>query len=151
MVVSIDAGDPDDLHPAEKLAIGERLALLARKQVYGEEIVASGPMIVSATPTSQGVRLTFDAVGTGLTTGEIQEGEVFANATEEPLRGFEIADDEGSYVPAKATLNGSDVIVLSEGGLPIKSVRYAWAPNPDGNLYNREGLPASPFEIMVEF
>jgi len=150
MVVTIDVGDPDDLHPPEKIAIGQRLGLLARKQVYGEDIVASGPMIQSGTPTSQGVRLTFDSIGTGLSTAAIQEGDVFAAATNEPLRGFETAGADGRFIPAKATIDGINVIVLAEEGLPIQSVRYAWAPDPDGNLYNREGLPASPFEIAVE-
>jgi sialate O-acetylesterase len=152
MAVTIDVGDPDDLHPAFKQAIGERLALVARNVAYGEEIVSSGPMITSATRRGRHIVLSFSHVGNGLMAGALKEG-FRASPTGRPLTGFEVAGASGAFVPARATIDGDTVVLTPpDGKTGVKTVRYAWAANPapTANLYNRDGLPASPFTIAVK-
>ncbi len=146
LAVTYDVGDPNDLHPAEKQAIGERLALLARNQIYGESIVASGPMIEAANAKNGSIALSFEHTGSGLMTGSITEPEFRAKPSNEALRGFEVAGPDGSYIPANAAIEGNQVLLNAPVAVP-KSVRYAWAPDPDANLYNREGLPTAPFQV----
>jgi sialate O-acetylesterase len=143
MAVTIDVGDPNDLHPVDKKPVGERLALLARAKVYGEDVIASGPLVKSAMWMDGGqVRLVFQA-----STSQLQVG----SAGGENLGGFELAGKDGKFLPAKAMMDGAGVIVWREGLEPVE-VRYAWAPDPFpvANLYNDGGLPASPFSILVE-
>ena len=143
MAITFDVGDPNDLHPADKAPVADRLALLARAEVYGEDVIPSGPMIESAKRMDDGrVQLTFRFSETGLQSG----------ATDgEKLGGFELAGEDGVFVPAQAAIEGGNVIVWREG-TEVREVRYAWAPNPFpvANLYNRSGLPASPFFIRTE-
>ena len=143
MAITIDVGDPNDLHPANKKPVGERLALLARAEVYGEDVIASGPLIHSAKRMDDGrLRLMFRFSESGLRSG----------ATDgEKLGGFELAGEDGVFVPAQAAIEGRNVIVWRDD-IETHHVRYAWSPNPfpAANLYNRVGLPASPFSIKVE-
>ena len=142
MAVTIDVGDPNDLHPVDKKSVADRLALLARAKVYGEDVISSGPLVQSAKRMEDGqIRLTFLTSPSPLQVG---------SAGEEELGGFELAGKDGKFLPAKAKIDGVDVIVWREGLEPQK-VRYAWAPNPFpvANLYNDVGLPASPFSIHV--
>ncbi|WP_197440050.1 sialate O-acetylesterase [Calycomorphotria hydatis] len=152
MAVTIDVGDPHDLHPTNKKPIADRLALEARRIVYGENLVSRGPMIQSCEMTNEGnVRLTFDDLGDGLMTGKITEGYLASESTT-PLGGFEVAGKDGIYFPAEAHIEGETVVLHPKSGnMTVQSVRYAWAPNPQpqANLYNRNGLPASPFEVSV--
>ena len=139
MAVTIDIGDPDDLHPADKKLVADRLALLARAEVYGEDVIAHGPRIESAKKMGDGrLRLTFRSTKSALQ----------RNAT---LGGFEVAGKDGNFMPAQATIDGEHVIVWRDG-MESHHVRYAWAPDPfpAANLYNRQGLPASPFSITAE-
>jgi len=141
MSVGLGAGEWNDIHPLNKKTIGERLALWAEKLVYGEKnIVYSGPVYRSATVQGNKVILNFDHVGSGLT------------AKGEPeLYHFAIADADKKYVWAKAKIEGNTVIVWNDSISSPVAVRYAWADNPDGaNLYNTEGLPASPFEAQIK-
>ena len=143
MAITIDVGDPNDLHPANKKPVGERLALLARAEVYGEDVIASGPLIHSAKRMDDGrMRLTFRFSETGLQ-GGATDGE--------KLGGFELAGEDGVFGPAQAAIEGGNVIVWRDD-VETHHVRYAWSPNPfpAANLYNRVGLPASPFSIKVE-
>lgn len=134
MAVTIDIGEHNDLHPQDKKTLGERLALCARKLAYGEDIVYSGPLYASMSTVGETVHLRFDHVGSGLVA---RGGE---------LGGFTICGPDGVFVPAQAEIVGDTVIVSSEHVREPQHVRYAWADNPaDANLYNREGLPASPF------
>ncbi len=139
MAVAIDVGEWNDIHPLNKKEVGERLALAARKIAYGEkDVVYSGPIFDSLGLEKHKLILSFDHTGSGLVT---KEG---------PLRGFAIAGRDGNYVWAKAKIKGDKVIVWSDKVSKPASVRYAWADNPDkANLYNKEGLPASPFEAVV--
>ena len=143
MAITIDVGDPNDLHPANKKPVGERLALLARAHVYGEKRIANGPLIKSAKPIGEGkLSLSFHNGESGLQAGVNGIGK---------LGGFEVAGEDGQFAYAEAEISGSQIIVSGKKGIVPKQVRYAWAPNPfpSANLYNQEGLPASPFSIIV--
>jgi sialate O-acetylesterase len=138
MAVAIDVGEWNDIHPLDKKTVGERLALAARKIAYGEDIVYSGPMFRAARIEDNSLVVEFDHVGGGLVARGGHPG------------GFAVAGPDGSFVWAGAEIVGDDVVVHSDTvGNPV-AVRYAWADNPvNANLYNREGLPASPFEARV--
>lgn len=141
MAVAIDAGEWNDIHPLNKKEIGERLALWAEHLAYGDhQIVYSGPLIKSATLQNNQVILAFDHLGKGLTTND-----------KLPLYHFAIAGADKKYVWAKAKIEGDSVVVWNDSITDPTAVRYAWADNPRGaNLYNVEGLPASPFEITIK-
>ena len=137
MAVTIDVGEWNDIHPLEKKVVGERLALAARKLAYGnEEIVYSGPLYKSAVKDGDKIIIEFDHVGSGL----VAKGGGDLNY-------FAIAGADKKYVWAEARIENNHVIVWSDEIKNPMFVRYAWADNPEGaNLYNVEGLPASPFE-----
>jgi sialate O-acetylesterase len=136
MAIAIDLGEWNDIHPDRKKEVGERLALAAQKVAYGEkDVVSSGPLYQSSKIDGNKIILTFNNVGSGLVTNDGEEPERFA-----------IAGADKKFVWAKAKIEGSTVIVWSDEIAAPMYVRYAWADNPDGaNLYNKEGLPASPF------
>ena len=135
--VLIDAGDADDVHPRDKRTVGERLALSARKVAYGEELVFSGPVYTGMRLEGDRVLLELDHVGGGLVAG---------GPAGSALRGFANAGADRRFVWAEAEIVGDRVAVRSDRVPEPVAVRYAWADNPEGaNLYNREGLPASPF------
>lgn len=136
MAVAIDAGEWNDIHPLDKKDIGDRLALAAEKVAYSEnKLVFSGPIFQSATVEGTKVILRFNNIGSGL---------VIKDGTE--LNQFAIAGADKKFVWAKAMIDGDKVVVSGEGIPNPLYVRYAWADNPEGaNLYNKEGLPASPF------
>ena len=133
MAVTIDIGDPVDLHPKNKLDVGLRLARDARAMAYGEKLEWSGPLYRQLTREDHALRVWFDHAE-GLT------------AKGGALVGFEVAGLDGKYVAADAKIDGTSVIVSSATVVEPVSVRYAWAPSPTCNLFNREGLPASPFQ-----
>ncbi|MFO7257901.1 MAG: sialate O-acetylesterase [Bacteroidota bacterium] len=140
MAVAIDLGEWNDIHPGNKKAIGERLALAAQKLAYRANIVYSGPLVRSAVAEGRKVRISFDHVGSGLVAGD--DGEVHEVA---------IAGEDRHFVWAKARIENNTVVAWNDEIAYPVYVRYAWADNPvDANLRNREGLPASPFEVQVE-
>jgi sialate O-acetylesterase len=133
MVVTIDLGEAKNIHPADKQAVGTRLALKARALVYGEKIEHSGPVFKSMQREGENLVLYFDHA-TGMKT---RDGD---------LRGFEVAGADGSYSSAQAEINGSSIRLRSaEAKAPMKA-RYAWSHVPDANLINSAGLPAAPFQ-----
>ena len=135
MAVAIDLGEWNDIHPDNKKDVGERLALAAMKLAYGENIVHSGPIYLSSTVDRNEVIIRFDNFGGGLITND---GEVPSE--------FAIAGTDKKFVWAKARIENDHVIVWNDALVEPKYVRYAWADNPvNPNLYNKEGLPASPF------
>src|SRR5260221_90531 len=136
MVVTIDIGETGNIHPTNKEDVGLRLALVARHLVYGEKIVYSGPVFKSMKVEGNKIRLRFNDMGGGLTVGR---------GDSSLLKGFGIAGDDQQFVWAKAVIEGSTIVVTSDEVSHPAAVRYNWADNPPGNLYNREGLPASPF------
>ena len=133
MAVTIDIGNPDDVHPKDKLDVGHRLALAARAIEYGEDINYSGPIFRQATPEGNAIRVWFDHHAKGL----VAKGGA--------LTGFEVAGADGKFQPATATIDGNEVIAKSDAVPEPRSVRYGWANSPQCNLFNGEGLPASPF------
>jgi len=146
MVVTTDVGDPDNVHYHNKLPVGERLALGARHLAYGENIAYSGPLFDRMAVTASGIRITFTQAGSGLMVGIPPHGPTAGPAPPQtPLKDFEIAGADHHFVPADARIDGDAVVVSSTQVPDPVAVRYGWADNPQGNLYNRDGLPASPF------
>lgn len=134
MAVTIDIGEADDIHPKNKQEVGRRLALAALGTVYGRDIVYSGPLYESVRFEEGRAYVRFRHTGSGL-----------CAPVGESVRGFAVAGEDGVFHLAKAMIADDEVIVWS-GDVPEPvSVRYGWDMNPDCNLYNREGLPASPF------
>jgi sialate O-acetylesterase len=135
MVVAIDLGEWNDIHPDNKKSVGERLAMAAEKLAYGENIIFSGPIYESSKVEGNKITISFSSIGSGL----------IANDGEE-LSEFAIAGADKKFVWAKAKIEGDKVVVWSESISNPMYVRYAWADDPvNPNLFNKEGLPASPF------
>ncbi len=146
--VIIDIGETGDIHPRNKQDVGARLALAARRVAYGQPVVASGPTYRAQAVRGGRVVLDFGDVGGGLVAGRPTAGVARApsSASSAPLRGFAVAGADHRFVWANATTDGRRVTVWSDAVPHPVAVRYAWADNPlDANLYNAEGLPASPF------
>lgn len=139
--VTIDVGDVD-IHPTNKEPVGHRLSLVARKVVYGEDLVASGPRYRANLLGDDGrVAIDFSDFGSGL----VAEG-----TTNGVVNGFAIQASGGPLVWANAMIEGNQVMVWSDDVPEPFSVRYAWEYNPaDANLYNAEGLPTAPFLAIV--
>ena len=135
MAVTIDVGDPVDIHPTNKEPVGQRLALAALKKAYGYDIVYSGPIYNSMTVNGNEIVLEFDHVGSGL----VVQGAALQN--------FTIAGVDDIYYIADAVIVDDTVVVSSNSVSSPTNVRYGWQrnPTPACNLYNQEGLPASPF------
>ncbi|MGC4102391.1 sialate O-acetylesterase [Ferruginibacter sp.] len=135
MAVAIDLGEWNDIHPDRKKEVGERLALGALKIAYGKNIVHSGPLYQSATISEGKITIQFSETGTGLITNDNEAPGDFA-----------IAGKDKKFVWAKTKIEGDKIIVWSSDVPDPLYARYAWADNPvQPNLYNKEGLPASPF------
>ena len=132
LAVIIDLGEAKNIHPIKKLPVGERLALVAMHMAYGMDVPNFGPVYRSMTVQGNRIRLAFDHAQ-GL------------RAAGGPLTGFAVAGKDGKFVWADATLDRQDVVVHSDAVAEPVAVRYAWADNPAGNLYNQMDLPAGPF------
>ncbi len=133
MAVIIDIGEANDIHPKNKQDVGLRLALAAQKVAFGKDVVFSGPMFDYMKVEGDKVRLFFTQTGGGL----VCKGDA--------LKGFAMAGADRNFVWADARIDGATVVVSAQGVAGPVAVRYAWANNPVCNLYNKEGLPASPF------
>jgi sialate O-acetylesterase len=136
MVVTIDLGEWNELHPGNKKPIGERLALAAEKIAYGDkDVVYSGPLYQSSRIEGNKIIINFSNTGGGL-----------ISIDGEDLNQFAIAGADKKFVWARAIIENDTVVVWSDDISNPVYVRYAWADNPQGaNLYNKEQLPASPF------
>ena len=149
MAVTIDIGEGNNLHPRDKIDVGHRLALPARHLAYGEDIVYSGPIYKSMAVRENKIILCFRNVGSGMIIGSPPpiwlDQQPLSPA--DHLNAFEIAGANNKFVAAQAKIEGETVEVWSNEVAEPKAVRYAWSgnPNPSANLYNKEGLPASPF------
>lgn len=132
MAVTIDIGNPDDIHPRNKQDVGKRLARHARAMVYGEKIETSGPVVSTAVPEQGKLRVYF---------GHAKSLSAKGGA----LKGFEIAGADRKYVAAQGTIDGTSVVLTSPDVASPLYVRYAWANNPEATLYNEAGLPGVPF------
>ncbi|KYG26607.1 sialate O-acetylesterase [Alkalihalobacillus trypoxylicola] len=134
MAVTIDVGEHNDLHPQDKKSVGKRLSLCAKHLAYGESIVYSGPLLKKVNKVDSQIILDFDHAHGGL----LCKGK--------SLQAFTICGEDLHYLPAKAEIRGNSVIVFHEQISQPMYVRYGWSDNPStANLYNKEGLPASPF------
>ncbi len=139
MAVTLDIGDEKNVHPGNKVDVGNRLARLALTGTYGKSGVANGPVFRGAEVRDGRIRIRFDSVGGGLL------------ARNGPLKQFAIAGADKKFVWADAVIEGDGVIVSSPAIPQPAYVRYAWAENPAGaNLFNSEGLPAAPFRTDAE-
>jgi sialate O-acetylesterase len=137
MAVAIDVGDAEDIHPRNKQAVGERLAKLALRTVYGKDVACFGPSFAEVAPLAADgaskLRVRFEHAEGGLRTSD-----------DAPVRGFAVAGEDQVFHWAQAKIDGDSVVLTSpEVPAPV-AARYAWADNPDANLVNREGLPAAP-------
>ena len=136
MAVAIDLGEWNDIHPDRKKDIGDRMALAAEKITYGDSnLIYSGPIYQSSKIEGNKIIISFSNTGSGLITNDGEE-----------LSEFAIAGADKKFVWAKAKIDSDKVIVWNDDIPNPVYVRYAWADNPENpNLYNKEGLPASPF------
>jgi sialate O-acetylesterase len=134
LAVTIDLGQAEDVHPKDKSEVGRRLAACAFGKIYRLPVAYSGPALRSWRREGRAIHLRFESASGGLTA----KGGL-------PLRGFAIAGADREFHWADARIDGNYVIVSSAAVAEPVAVRYAWADNPECNLYNKEGLPASPF------
>ena len=134
LAVTIDVGDPKDLHPHRKLEVGQRLAFWALGTTYKQPGEYSGPLYESMKIEGSDVRLSFTHAGSGL--------EARGDAA---LKGFAIAGADRKFHWAEARIDGDTVVVSSRDVSQPVAVRYAWGDSPLCNLFNKDGLPASPF------
>jgi sialate O-acetylesterase len=134
--INIDLGEWNDIHPGNKKPVGERLALAAMRIAYGEkDIVSSGPIYKTSRIEGNKIIISFDHIGSGLVSGN-----------REKLAHFAIAGEDKKFRWGNAIIENNEVVVWCNDIPKPKYVRYAWADNPDfANLYNKEGLPATPF------
>ena len=135
LVVTMDVGDPKEIHYTNKKPVGERLALVARRVVFGETVVDSGPAFVSARQEGHGMRVTFDDKGSPL---------VLRPPSLE-CRSFELAGADRKFYSADAELKGKDVFVSCPEVPDPVALRYCWRFNPAPVVFNQAGLPAAPF------
>jgi sialate O-acetylesterase len=147
MAVIIDIGEANDIHPRNKFDVGERLALWALRHEYGKnDLVVSGPLYKSAEIVGNKIRVHFDHVGSGLMVGRKDGRNPTVADLGGKLRRFAIAGEDKKWFWADAVIEGDSVVVSSPDVPKPVAVRYAFTMNPEGcNLYNKEGLPASPF------
>ena len=133
MAVIIDIGDPNDIHPRNKLDVGHRLAVWALADTYRQKVESSGPLFQSYSIEGDKVQIRFTHSG-GLKTKDGQAP-----------KGFAIAGADRKFIWADARIDGETIVVSSRNVPRPVAVRYAWADNPSVNLYNGANLPASPF------
>ena len=133
MVVTLDIGEIDDIHPSNKHDVGYRLAGLALSNDYGKPMVASGPLYENFEVSGNKLIVTFDFVGSGLT------------SYDKELAAFEIAGADKKYVKAKAYIENNKIYIYSSKIQNPKYARYAWKDTSVASLFNKEGLPASTF------
>ncbi|MEJ2306392.1 MAG: sialate O-acetylesterase, partial [candidate division WOR-3 bacterium] len=134
MAVTLDIGDTDNIHPANKQDVGKRLSLWALAKDYGKcEIVYSGPIYKDMVKQGSRITLYFDHVGSGLVA---KNGE---------LTGFQVAGKDRVFVDAEAYIDGNTVRVYSKQAYDPIAVRYAFKNASEASLFNKEGLPASSF------
>jgi sialate O-acetylesterase len=139
MAVTIDIGDPDNVHPRDKQTVGSRLALAARVLAYRENVEYSGPLFRQAATDAGSIQAWFDHVDGGL----VSRGG--------PPKDFEVAGADRRFVPGSAHIQGASIVVTSPDVKNPKYVRYGWQNAPDVNLFNADGLPASPFTSERQF
>jgi len=146
MVTTIDLGEDNDIHPLNKKGIGERLAYLAAAHVHGMDVEYSGPVPVEAVCSQPG-----KGCEVHITCKHADNGMYAANPDKtDEILDFELLDESGNVYEAKAELNGSSIVVCSDKLIEPCAVRYCYKNSPDGGIvYNKEGLPMSPFVMEI--
>lgn len=139
MAVTLDVGHPSDIHPQDKQPVGARLALAARALAHGEKIEYSGPAYDSLSVSGNKATLSFKHVGGGLV------------AKEGMLKGFTIAGPDGKFVEATTKIKDDTIVAFSDSVSSPTAVRYGWSNVPEASLWNKAGLPASPFQTDGAF
>jgi sialate O-acetylesterase len=137
MAVAIDIGEWNDIHPTNKKALAERLALAARALALHEDVVYQGPQIDVVTVQQNQLILNFKHIADGLVLKNIND------------HSFAIAGEDGLFKWADTELLDNQIILSNPDINLPKMVRYAWADNPDAALYNSVGLPAVPFSVSL--
>lgn len=146
MAVTTDIGEANDIHPRNKQDVGKRLALWALAKDYKKDVVPSGPLYKEMEKEDSKIRISFEHVGSGLMTGGKNGLEPVKETSGAGLARFSIQDKAGKWHWAKAKIDGETVVVWHEEVKVPQHVRFGYESNPVGiNLYNKEGLPASPF------
>jgi len=136
MAAAIDIGEPNNIHPKNKSAVGKRLALWALAKDYGRRnLVCSGPVYKGMQIEGNKIRISFNYANGGLKLAPKAKN----------LKGFSIAANDKNFIAAQAKIEKDGVIVWSEKIKQPAAVRYGWANWSDGNLYNKQNLPAVPF------
>jgi sialate O-acetylesterase len=135
MAVTTDLGDFKNVHPANKLDVGNRLALWALAKDYKKDLVYSGPLYKSMKVEGSKIRISFAHAEGGLAARDGKN-----------LNEFQIAGADGKFVPAKAVIDGQTVVVSADGVTAPKTVRFGWRKVANPNLINKAKLPASPFQ-----
>ncbi|MFZ4765294.1 MAG: sialate O-acetylesterase, partial [Roseimicrobium sp.] len=146
LAVTIDLGDPKEVHPKGKLDVALRLILLAEKMAYGAKVVCQGPTFRELRLDGPVARVSFTDVGSGLTLGQAPwRAEGVEPFPTDKLVGFTIAGEDRIWYDAGAQIEGDSVVLSHPAVIQPVAVRYGWANAPRCNLYNKEGLPAAPF------
>ena len=134
MVVTSDLGDSLNVHPKHKREVGERFAKLALAKVYGQKLICSGPEVLEFKQTGEQISIQFKPASPLKTSDGL------------PLRELEIAGQDGIFESAKASLEGTEIVIQTQMK-EVQKIRYGWNPYSRGNLVNEAGLPASTFKI----
>ncbi|MBC2595994.1 acetyl esterase [Ruficoccus amylovorans] len=161
MAVLSDAGEASDIHPRNKRVAGERLAALALSNTYGQGTVSQGPQFESAVLEGNSIRVKFSHTGDGLVayplaatypvrTLKNESLPLILNSPGSELEGFAVCGADGQWSWAQARIDGDSVVVWSDTVEAPQHVRYSWADNPSGNLYNAEGFPAIAFRTDTQ-
>jgi len=149
MAVTIDAGTVKNIHPPFKEVVGDRLALVAEHVAYGKDIEYSGPLYKSMRVEGSAIRILFDHAA-GLRIGKAPvSGPDTANVPADKLVTFIVAGTDKQWQPADAKIEGNTIVVSSPNVKEPVAVRFGWDPPSICNLYNKAGLPASPFRTDV--
>jgi sialate O-acetylesterase len=133
--VTLDVGDPNQIHYPDKQDVGRRLALAARRTVFGEKDTPREPTLVSAGAETNALRVHMDGGGSPLVLKPLPAGGI----------AFELAGGDHQFHPADAELNGDEVIIRSAEVPEPVAARYCWHSAPNAILFNEAGLPAAPF------
>ncbi len=133
MAVTLDIGNPVNIHPANKPEVGRRLALWALAKDYGKQVAFSGPLYASMETKGNTVIISFNYAENGL------------QSAEGGLQNFQVAGEDKKFVQAKAIIEGDKIIVQSHFVMKPVAVRYLWDNASEASLFNTEGLPASSF------
>ena len=136
LAVTIDIGNPNNLHPTDKQTVGHRLCVAAEKIAYGRDVPYSGPVFKSMQIEGRDAVVTLDHADGGV----VAKGE---------LQGFELAGEDGKFVPARARIKNDTVVLHADDVASPRAVRYGWANDPTCTLYNGAQLPAVPFEAKA--